>query len=63
MSAVLPSPVGATTIVPRRAMLLGIRGWAGVTIALAVVAVIVPVANLAPITASNSDNLWRASKR
>jgi urea transport system permease protein len=46
MSAVLPSQVGAATIVPRRAMLLGIRGWAGVTIALAVVAVIVPIANL-----------------
>ena len=45
MSAVLPSPVGAGTIVPRRAMLLGIRGWTGVTIALAVVAVIVPIAN------------------
>ena len=27
-------------------MLLGIRGWTGVTIALAVVAVIVPIANL-----------------
>ena len=27
-------------------MLLGIRGWAGVTIALAVVAVVVPIANL-----------------
>ena len=24
---------------------------------------IVPVSNLAPVTASNSDNLWRASKR
>ena len=46
MSAVLPSPVAAGTIAPRRGMLLGIRGWAGVTIALAVVAVIVPIANL-----------------
>ena len=45
MSAVLPSPA-ATAIVPRRGLLLGIRGWAGVTIALAVVAVVVPVMNL-----------------
>jgi urea transport system permease protein len=45
MSAVLPSPVIAS-VVPRRGLLLGIRGWAGVTIALAVVAVIVPIANL-----------------
>jgi urea transport system permease protein len=46
MSAVLGSPVAAGTIAPRRGMLLGMRGWAGVTIALAVVAVIVPIANL-----------------
>jgi len=45
VSAVLPSPA-ATAIVPRRGLLLGIRGWAGVTIALAVVAVVVPVMNL-----------------
>ena len=44
MSAVLPPPSAA--LVPRRGLLLGIRGWAGVTIALAVVAVIVPIANL-----------------
>ena len=42
MSAVLPMP----GLAPRRAMLLGMRGWLGVTIALAVVAVIVPIANL-----------------
>src|ERR1700710_3134328 len=42
MSAVLPLPA----VAPRRGMLLGIRGWAGVTIALAVVAVVVPIANL-----------------
>ncbi|HEV7577673.1 MAG TPA: urea ABC transporter permease subunit UrtC, partial [Caldimonas sp.] len=46
MSAVLPSPAAIAAIVPRRGLLLGIRGWAGVTIALAVVAVIVPIANL-----------------
>ncbi|MGZ5158824.1 MAG: ABC transporter permease subunit, partial [Caldimonas sp.] len=33
-------------IVPRRSMLLGMKGWLGVTAALAVVAVIVPIANL-----------------
>jgi urea transport system permease protein len=43
MSAVLPSPAA---IVPRRGLLLGMRGWTGVTIALVVVAVIVPIANL-----------------
>src|SRR5438477_27600 len=42
MSAVLPMPA----VAPRRRMLLGIRGWTGVTIALAVVAVIVPIAML-----------------
>jgi urea transport system permease protein len=42
MSAVLPMP----GLAPRRAMLLGMKGWLGVTIALAVVAVIVPIANL-----------------
>ena len=43
MSAVLPMPAIAP---PRRTMLLGMKGWLGVTIALGVVAVIVPVANL-----------------
>jgi len=42
MSAVLPLPA----LAPRRSMLLGMKGWLGVTIALAVVAVIVPIANL-----------------
>src|SRR5271154_5804769 len=42
MSAVLPTPM----IAAPRGLLLGIRGWAGVTIALAVVAVLVPVGNL-----------------
>ncbi|MEO8525245.1 MAG: urea ABC transporter permease subunit UrtC, partial [Caldimonas sp.] len=42
MSAALPTPM----VMPSRGMLLGIRGWAGVTIALAVVAVLVPIANL-----------------
>src|SRR5204862_1709281 len=42
MSAVLPLPA----VAPRRGMLLGIPGWTGVTIALAVVAVVVPIANL-----------------
>jgi urea transport system permease protein len=42
MSAVLPTPM----IAQPRGMLLGIRGWAGVTIALAVVAVLVPIGNL-----------------
>ena len=42
MSAVLPMPA----LAPRRAMLLGMKGWLGVTTALAVVAVVVPIANL-----------------
>ena len=42
MSAVLPAPMSAQP----RGLLLGIRGWAGVTIALAVVAVLVPIGNL-----------------
>ncbi len=42
MTAVLPLPAAA----PRGRLVLGMRGWAGVTIALAVVAVVVPVANL-----------------
>ncbi|MGZ5277833.1 MAG: ABC transporter permease subunit, partial [Caldimonas sp.] len=42
MSAVMPMPA----IAPRRSMLLGMKGWLGVTAALAVVAVIVPIANL-----------------
>src|SRR5664279_6187852 len=42
MSAVLPAPMAAQP----HGMLLGIRGWAGVTIALAVVAGVVPVSNL-----------------
>ena len=42
MSAVLSAPMAAQP----RGMLLGIRGWAGVTIALAVVAVLVPIGNL-----------------
>ena len=42
MSAVLPLPGRAA----RGALLLGMRGWLGVTIALAVVAVVVPIANL-----------------
>ncbi len=46
MSAVLPSLAASRTIVPRRGLLLGVRGWASVTIALAVIAVVVPVANL-----------------
>ncbi len=44
MSAVLPTP--ATVPPPRRGLLLGIQGWTGVIIALAVIAVIVPVLNL-----------------
>src|SRR5689334_16832838 len=43
MSAVLPM---AAARAPRRATLLGLRGRVGVTVALVVVAVIVPVANL-----------------
>ena len=43
MSAVLP----AIDLRPRRGLLLGIRGWAGVIGALAVVAVVVPILNLA----------------
>jgi len=42
MSAVLPMPA----LAPRRTMLLGMKGWLGVTVALGVVAVIVPIANL-----------------
>src|SRR3982751_6642059 len=42
MSAVLPLPATAG----RKGMLLGIRAWTGVTIALIVVAVLVPIANL-----------------
>ena len=42
MSAVLRAPMPAQP----RGMLLGIRGWTGVTIALAVVAVLVPIGNL-----------------
>ena len=42
MSAVLSAPMPAQP----RGLLLGIRGWAGVTIALAVVAVLVPIGNL-----------------
>ena len=54
MSAVLPAaavvPVSASVLnlipIPRRGLLLGARGWTGVTIALAVLAVIVPIANM-----------------
>ena len=42
MSAVLPMPARS----PRGPMLLGMRGWVGVTVALVVVAVVVPIANL-----------------
>ena len=42
MSAVLPLPAGA----PRGPFLGGMRGRVGVTVALAVVAVVVPIANL-----------------
>ncbi len=42
MSAVLPAPMTAQP----RGMLLGIHGWTGVTVALAVVAVLVPIGNL-----------------
>src|SRR5215217_3023117 len=42
MSAVLPLPAPAS----RNPMLLGIRGWTGVTTAFAVVAVVVPISNL-----------------
>jgi urea transport system permease protein len=44
MSAVLPAP---TTTLSRRGLLLGLPGWTGVTAALAVIAVIVPILNLA----------------
>jgi urea transport system permease protein len=44
MSAVLPLPAVAP---PRRGLLLGARGWLGVTGALAVVLVVAPVLNLA----------------
>jgi urea transport system permease protein len=43
MSAVLPS----IDLRPRRGLLLGVRGWAGVIGALAVVAVLAPILNLA----------------
>jgi len=42
VSAVLPLPAHS----PRGPMLLGMRGWVGVTVALVVVAVVVPIANL-----------------
>jgi urea transport system permease protein len=42
VSAVLPMPARS----PRGPMLLGMRGWVGVTVALVVVAVVVPIANL-----------------
>ena len=42
MSAVLPMPAAAP---PRRTLLLGLHGWMGVTAALAVVAIVVPVAD------------------
>src|SRR3982751_2693172 len=44
MSAVLPMQAAAAQ--PRRSILLGNRAWTGVTIALIVVAVLVPIANL-----------------
>jgi urea transport system permease protein len=44
MSAVLPLP---THMASRRGTFLGVKGWLGVLIALAVVAVVVPVLNLA----------------
>jgi urea transport system permease protein len=46
MSAFLATPAPARSPVPPRGLLLGVRGWAGVTISLAVVAIVVPVANL-----------------
>ena len=46
MSAVLPTPAPMSMAAQPRGMLLGIRGWTGVTIALAVVAVLVPIGNL-----------------
>jgi urea transport system permease protein len=46
MSAVLPLPT-TRVAAPRRATLLGAKGWLGVLGALAVVAVLVPVLNLA----------------
>src|SRR5689334_9757183 len=46
MTAVLPLPP-TPRVVPHRRSLLGVRGWLGVAIALAVVAVVVPVLNLA----------------
>ena len=46
MSAVLPPPARIPMAAQPRGMLLGIRGWTGVTIALAVVAVLVPIGNL-----------------
>src|SRR4051794_37425425 len=42
MSAVLPLPAPASG----KSMLLGIRGWSGVTLALVIVAIVVPAANL-----------------
>ena len=46
MSAVLPTPAPIPMAAQPRGMLLGIRGWTGVTIALAIVAVLVPIGNL-----------------
>ena len=43
MSAVLPMP---PTLAPGRKPLFGARGWTGVTLALVVVAVVVPISNL-----------------
>jgi urea transport system permease protein len=45
MSTVMTSP--SLALMPRRGLLLGVRGWAGVFAALAVVAVLVPLLNLA----------------
>jgi urea transport system permease protein len=44
MSAVLPTPIVPA---PRRGVLLGVKGWAGVMAALITVAVLVPILNLA----------------
>ncbi|MBS0444665.1 MAG: urea ABC transporter permease subunit UrtC, partial [Proteobacteria bacterium] len=45
MSAVLPTPAAAG--LSRRGLLLGLPGWTGVTTAFVVIAIIVPILNLA----------------
>ncbi len=46
MSAVLPHPTVHDGAAVARSRMLGLRGWAGVIIALAIVAILVPAANL-----------------